>query len=277
VTETLEAVGLRDGLRRILAVGNRGNKLFQDMKPWETLKTDPDHALATVSVLTYLIRSLAIALEPYMPDTSRRILGFLNLENQSWQDVGVFEGLDGHQINLPEILYPKLDMKQAEKLRKKFSGEAPEFGRFRIVVGQIRALEPISETNYHLTVDLGADGSRKIVGNLAKTYAAADLLDRKVLVLANLAPAEIGGHRSEGMLLAADKKKKLELLDGSSFAVGEVVVVDDQKVAHAEIGIEVFKQAPFKLKDKQVLFDDQVCRIGERPIGTVDLVNGKIR
>jgi len=277
VTETLEAVGLRDGLRKILAVGNRGNKFFQDMRPWETIKTDPDHTRATVSVLAYLVRSLAVALEPYMPDTSRRMLKALALEGQTWKDVGVFTGLDGHLIGEPEILYPKMDLKQAERWRKKFSGEAPEFGRFRILVGEIGEVSSVSETNYLLTVDVGEDNPRRIVGNLAKHYEPDDLKGRRVLVLANLKEAEIGGHRSQGMLLAADRKKKTELLDGRPFEIGQVVEVDDQKVDHGEIGIDVFKGAPFKLKDKLVIFDDQVCRIGDRPVGTVEMVNGKIR
>ncbi|MDJ0836688.1 MAG: methionine--tRNA ligase [Acidobacteriota bacterium] len=280
-TAVLEEVKLRDGLREVLAAGAIGNKFFQDMKPWEKVKgdeTDVAHAHATVSVLAYLVRSLAVALEPYMPATSARILGFLQLEDQTWEQVGRFEGLDGHAIRKPEILYPKMDPKFAEKLRKKFSGDAPQFGKFRIVVGEILSTRQHTDTLYVMSVDVGEETPRSIVAGLAKTYTQEQLQGRKVMVLANLAAAEISGQNSQGMVLVCRKrKKKDELLDGSPFKVGDVVEVDDQKVDHAEITIDVFKGAPFSVKDYQVLFDDQACRIGDQPLRTVELAGGKIR
>jgi len=276
ITQGLEAVALRDTLNKILALGKRGNKFFQDQKPWEQVKTTPELAHATVSVLAYMIRSLAVTLEPYVPGTSEKILTNLNLGKQTWAQVGVFEGLDGHVIGKPEILYPKLDMKLAEKFRKKFSGNAPEFGKFRIVVGRIESVVQHTEGLYLLRVNLGEDQPRQIVAGLTRHYSAEELANRQVLVLANLAPAEIQDARSEGMVLVGQKKKKMELLDGSPFQIGDTVVVDEQTPDHSEITIDVFKQAPLKLTNNQVFFDDQLCRIGETPITTSVLANGKI-
>lgn len=277
VTAALEAVNLREALRLILAIGNRGNEFFQHQKPWEQVKQEGIAGHATVSVLAYLVRSLAVMLEPYMPTSARRILGYLQLENQTWEQVGVFEGLDGHQIAKPAILYPKLDPKQAEKYRKKFSGEAPEFGKLRIAVGRITEVVQHTEHLYKLNVDLGEGRERTIVSGLVKHYSAEDLQDRQVLVLANLATAELQGVMSEGMVLVADKRKKMELLDAGAFNIGDVVTVDDQKVDHSEITIDVFKGAPLKIVDNQMIFDDQICRIGDQPIKTEKLASAKVR
>ncbi len=119
ITASLEAVKLRESLRQILAIGNMGNKFFQDMTPWDKIKTDPEHAHATVSVLTYLIKNIAIAIEPYMPETAARTFEMLNLPKLKWESLGSFSGLDKHIIGNPEILYKKLDKKLAEKFRKK--------------------------------------------------------------------------------------------------------------------------------------------------------------
>ena len=279
IADTLEDVKLRDGLRLILALGNRANKFFQDAAPWTQIKTEPDLAHATVSVLTYLVRAMAVILEPYMPSTSARLLDILKLKDHSWSDALRFDGLDQHRIGQPEILYQKIDPKLAERFRKKFSGTAPNFGRFRIVVGQIQSVDfhPEAEHLYKLSIDCGTDGKRTIVAGLKKNYQPDQLVQRKVLVLANLEPADLRGITSQGMVLVCEKRNKMELLDGSPFPVGAVVAVDDQKIDHQPVAIGDFKGAPFKVANGVVLFDDQSCRIGDRVLQTEKLKNGKIR
>jgi methionyl-tRNA synthetase len=279
VTESLEAVKLRDALRQILAVGNRGNKFFQDAAPWEQIKTDRDAAHLTVSVLAYLVRSLAIALEPFMPATAERILAMMNLTAQSWTDLGRFEGLDGHRIGKPEILYRKLDPKQVEKLRRKFSGEQPNFGHFHIKVGRITAVakHPDAEHLYVLTVDLGNDETRTIVAGLVAHYSAEELTDRKVLVLANLPAANLRGVTSEGMVLVCQKRNSMELIDGEPFNPGATAAVADMRAENVTIDIDRFKKAPFRVVDGKVTFDEQDITVDGQPLRTHKLLNGKVR
>ncbi len=279
VTQLLEAVKLREALRAILAIGNRGNKFFQDMAPWEDIKTNPERAHLTVSVLTYLVRDLAIALEPYMPESAQRIMRMLALKDQDWSLLGDFAGLNGHRIVRPEILYRKLDPAQAEKLRKKFSGSQPNFGRFQIVVGRILevARHPNAEGLYLFRVDLGAGDTRPIVAGLVKHYTEEDLRDRQVLVLANLKPADIRGSESRGMVLVAQKRNDMELPDVSGFPPGSPVSVAGHKPDHGELAIEDFKAAPFRLENGNLMFDETPCAIDGRPIRTQKLQNGKIR
>lgn len=279
LTESMEALRMRDALRALLDVGNIANKFFQDMAPFHRIKEDRDHAHATVSVLTYVIRSLAVGLRPFMPETAERILKMMALDGYSWQQVGCFDDLDGHQIGEPEILYRKLDPKEAEKWRKKFSGDAPNFGNFKLVVGRIKSVDihPENPRNYLLKVDLGEAQPRQIVAGLSKHYEAEQLQDRKVVVLANLHSAEIQGVESQGMVLVCEKRKKTELLDAESFEVGAVAAVADQDVKHETIDISLFKGAPFKVVDRSVMFDDQVVSIAGNPVTTRELDNGKIR
>ncbi len=53
-----------------------------------------------------------------------------------------------------------------------------------------------------LTVDLGYE-KRQIVSGIAKFYKPEELVGKKVIVVANLAPATLCGVQSEGMLLAS--------------------------------------------------------------------------
>ena len=277
VTEALEAVRLRDGLRLILALGNRGNKFFQDMAPWEYLKTRPERAHGTVASLAYLVRCLAVALEPYMPATAEQILSMMNLKRQTWAMASSFSGLDGHRIGRPAILYRKLDTALAEKFRKKFSGNAPQLGRFQLTCGRITqvAPHPHSDRLYELRVDLGEAQPRTIVAGLTQHYTEADLLGRKVVVLANLPAAEIRGVLSQGMVLVGEKRNKMDLLDGGPFPVGQTL--DAPVVTDAAITVDDFKQAPFRLENGRVHFDGEVVTMGGRPLTCDVLKNGKIR
>ncbi len=277
VTAAHEAARLRDALRLTLALGNRGNKFFQDMAPWVKIKQDPAHAHATVSALAYLVRGLAVALEPYMPETAARIFAMMALEGQNWSRLDRFDDLSGHRIGKPEILYRRLDPKQAELFRKRFSGDSPDVGRFRIAVGRVDDVtaHPNSDRLYLLTVDVGEPAKRTIVAGLVKRYEKQELQGKRVMILANLKAAEIRGVTSQGMALVAEKRDKLELLDGEPFEVG--ALIDGAAKDAAEITLEQFKKAPFTVRDGRVLFDDQPVALGGKPLLTRQVTHGKVR
>jgi methionyl-tRNA synthetase len=278
VTAALEAVRLRDAVRMILAIGNRGNKFFQDTAPWDLIKTDPARAHAVVSVLAYLVRSLAIVLEPYMPQTAQRMLAMLAAPGCGWACAGAFSGLDGHVIGQPEILFPKLDPALAEQYRKRFSGLQPDFGRFAIRVGRVQSVQvhPGAAHLYVLAVDVGEAQPRTVVAGLVKHYQPGDLSGRSVLVLANLTPAELRGIRSQGMVLACEKRNKLELLDGAPFATGQLVEAAGQRIDHRDVTLEEFKRAPLRVVDGKLMFDDQLCTVAGVPITTSVVKHGKV-
>ena len=278
VTEALEAVKIREAIRIVLAIGNRGNKFFQDMQPWEKIKTDKDHAHATVSLLTYLVNSIAIALSPYMPESSQSILAILNRDSCTWKDMGTFRGLDGHQVGKPEILHKKLDPKAAEKFRKMFSGALSDFGKLQLKTGRILDAEnhPDADQLYKLTIDLGEEAPRTLVAGLKKAYALEELKDRKAIVLANLKPAKLRGILSNGMILVCKKRNKIELLDASPFEPGQIVEVENQKIDHSEITLDDFSEVPLEIRDGILMSDDQKCTIGGKPIETHHLKAGKV-
>ncbi len=275
VTQALEEVKLRDALRGILKLGNIGNKFFQDMQPWSSIKENPDHAHATVTLIAYLIRSISIGLKPFMPETAKRISSILNLEEMSWDKFGSFKGLDGHKIGKPEIIYRNLDPKQAEIFRKHFSGDKPDSSIFYLRVGQIKSVDihPDSDNLYVLNLDTGEDKNRTIVAGLKKHYTAEELLERKVIVLANLQLAEIRGVSSEGMVLVCQKRKKMSLLEGEDFEIGSFM----GEVNSREIDIDTFKNAPFAVFNSKVTFDGEECLINGKAFGCSQLPNGKVR
>ena len=80
-----------------------------------------------------------------------------------------------------------------------------EFMKIELRVGRILKAEPIpgSRKLMRLEVSLG-EHTRQIVAGIAREYNPEDLMNRKIIVVANLKPARLMGYESQGMLLAAD-------------------------------------------------------------------------
>ncbi|MHA1820111.1 MAG: methionine--tRNA ligase subunit beta [Promethearchaeota archaeon] len=100
----------------------------------------------------------------------------------------------------------------AQKNENKISYE--EFRKLDIRVGQIVEVEqiPKSRNLIKLKVDIGEKEPRQILAGISKYYTPEELLNRKIIVLANLKPRKLMGMESNGMLLAADVEDKPYLL-----------------------------------------------------------------
>lgn len=123
----------RDGLKSILAITKIGNQYIQENEPYKLIKpdrTEEDKKRgATVIALAANIAALvSIILEPYMPDTSKKIKSYLN-------DPSVLNSLPsafscflpaGHAIQEPKPLITQLDDDTIKKLFEEFRGQAPE-------------------------------------------------------------------------------------------------------------------------------------------------------
>ncbi len=82
-----------------------------------------------------------------------------------------------------------------------------EFSRIDLRVGVVKKAEHIPGTRLlRLIVDLGGE-ERQIISGIAEWYRPEDLVGKRVVVVANLAPKRIRGYISEGMILAAGCEK----------------------------------------------------------------------
>jgi methionyl-tRNA synthetase len=88
-----------------------------------------------------------------------------------------------------------------------------DFMKAELRVAQIVAAAPVPKAKklLQLTVDVGEAQPRTVVAGIAEAYEPAALVGRKVILVANLAPATIRGIRSEGMILAAGDEQILGL------------------------------------------------------------------
>ncbi|MCD6396064.1 MAG: methionine--tRNA ligase [Spirochaetaceae bacterium] len=232
ITDHFEKAQLRDALRRILALSSFGNKSFQEGEPWRTRISNPVSAAALIKMLVYLVRDLAIMIEPYIPETSAKITQFLGNPAMTWESLGDFSGVD--LIGEPEILFNKLENDFIIGLKEKFAGSQAERAakemdkgtmeekldkiveektleeqfveKIDLRVAKITAIErhPEADKLYIETIDVGEEEPRQIVSGLVPYYKEEELLNHNIILVYNLKPAKLRGVKSQGMLLAAD-------------------------------------------------------------------------
>lgn len=79
------------------------------------------------------------------------------------------------------------------------------FSKVKLRVAKIESAEPLPKSNklLKLQVDVGPEfGKRQVMAGIAKHYKPEDLIGRYIVIVANLKPAKLMGHESQGMLLA---------------------------------------------------------------------------
>jgi len=239
ITEAIENFKFRDALSEIMNIARHGNKLLADKKPWETFKQNPELTAATLYDSLQIIANLAILCEPFLPFTSKKLFGLLNLDAQlfSWADAGRQNLLPvGHQLQKPELLYQKIEddiiQKQIDKLHQTTNHIMPaaektkeveiaktvketepqkpvitydDFSKLDLRVGTILTAEKVakSEKLLKLSVDLGFE-IRTVVSGIALFFKPEDIIGIQVSVVANLAPRKMMGIESHGMILMAE-------------------------------------------------------------------------
>ena len=228
-------------VREFMELARFANKYFNDKEPWSTRKTNPDSCATTINLCLQTVAALSVLSEPLLPFTARKIWRILNLgERHHWDEFKTAQLKTGHLLNKPEILFKKIEDEVIEaeikKLKAALENKAtplPEekidfetFGKVKLRVAKIVQAEaiPKSKKLLKLQVDLG-DEKRQIVAGIAQHYQPADLIGKKIVVVANLQPTKLFGVESNGMLLAASSDGKLSLL----------TVMDDDIPAGSEV------------------------------------------
>ena len=218
---------LSKALEEIFKVVSRANKYIDETEPWVLGKSEEKRA-RLASVLYNLLESIRICsglLYPFMPNTMPEV----------WKQIGAAEELTKYETlgefgKLPAnvtvckgaVLFPRIDVdKEIDEMNailqpeKKFREDKDldganvitidKFSEVKLRTGEITACEKVPKADklLKLTVDDGRNG-RQIVSGIAKWYKPEELVGKKIVFVANLAPAKLRGELSEGMILACD-------------------------------------------------------------------------
>ena len=237
-----EAYRMREAVFSTMDLARLGNKYFNDTEPWHTRKSDPQACANTVHVSLQLCAALSVLMDPVLPFSAEKLRGMLRLDGVQpstpseeqgrilWDDAGRPLLEAGHALDTAEILFTKIEdddiNQQMEKLHETSAGEetppeenaAPhaalkqeisfsDFTKLDLRLGTVTAADAVEKADklLRLEVDLGFE-ERQILAGIAEQRAPEELVGRRVVIVANLAPKEMFGLESQGMVLMAEDR-----------------------------------------------------------------------
>lgn len=241
VEESLDAFDPASALEGIWRFVARCNKYVDETAPWVLAKqVDQQERLDTV-LYTFVesIRIITILTAPFMPGLPPRVALLLGKDTgmTSWEEAdqwGIME--HGSRVQKGEALFPRIDLSQYENVEEiktveqeaknnleevEIPGFEPikeeisieDFSKIDLRVGKVLSAEKVEKTDKLMKLEVEVAGEiRTVVSGIAKHYAAEDLVNQYVVLVANLKPTKLRGITSQGMILAASHGEVLEVL-----------------------------------------------------------------
>jgi methionyl-tRNA synthetase len=226
IESSIERYRFREASQELMSLARLGNKYLADEEPWKLIKTDEVRTKTILFVALQISSALATLCEPFLPFTSTKLKGVLNVDENSWSDISTKIRLlpSGHQIGKGELLFSKIEDKTIEEQLEKLEASKREneaanktiepqkdiitfedFTKLDMRVGTILEAEKMPKTKklLILKVDTGID-VRTIVSGIAESFTPEDVIGKQVAVLVNLAPRALRGVESEGMILMTE-------------------------------------------------------------------------
>ena len=227
VSPLINEAQLAKALEEIFKVVSRANKYIDETEPW-ILGKDKAQYPRLASVLYNLLETIRICsglLAAFMPKTMPKVreqIGAVE-ELHAYDTLNQFGLLpENVTVHKGEMLFPRIDVdkeidelnallapqktfREDEDLDKANVITIDQFAEVKLRSGEITACEKVKKSKklLKLTVDDGRNG-RQIVSGISTWYQPEDLVGKKIVFVANLAPAKLCGELSEGMILACD-------------------------------------------------------------------------
>jgi len=218
INKLYESIKLKEALQEIIALARLGNQYLNAEEPWK----NKDRAQSVMFISLNIVKTIAILIEPFLPETSAKIKKALNIEDIAWHKAA--ELLEFGKVEAIEPLFRKVDDKEVIEYRQRFRSKVEgvrildtvsydDFKKMKLKVAEIVSVEDVAGADklYKLSIDIGGE-KRTLVAGLKGDYDKEELLGKKIIVLTNLEAKKIRGIESQGMLLAAEKGDKVSLL-----------------------------------------------------------------
>ena len=243
IEQSLEQYKFRDALFSVIDLARKGNQYMQKKEPWilvKKLAENPQNQLLidnTLHISLQLTANLAILINPFLPNTAQKMIYMMKVVDKilDWENAGKMKLLSvGYSLRPPELLFRKMEdeeiLAQVEKLRSgsanatkpvndiskemeesKNNSLKPEivyddFDKLDLRIGTILSAEKVAKAGklLKLEVTLGFE-KRTIVSGIAQHFTPEELIDKQVVIVANLAPRKLKGIESNGMILTAEE------------------------------------------------------------------------
>lgn len=233
VEARMNELKVADAMDEIFALLRRANKYIDETAPWALAKdAEKRDRLGTVLYnLLEAIRFSAILLEPYLPETSARMLHQLGVKNGGVASLSRFGGMPvGGTVGQAEILFGRIDREQKlaeleawQEAKAKAALPAVEvepqltenvdfdtFCRSDFRAVKVKDCQRVKKSDKLLrfTLDDGTGEDRQILSGIAKYYQPEELIGKTLVAIVNLPPWKMMGFESCGMLISAVHKER---------------------------------------------------------------------
>ncbi|MBW2972911.1 methionine--tRNA ligase [Candidatus Woesearchaeota archaeon] len=230
------------------------NKYINDTEPWK-LKEDKERLGTILYVLTECLRTISIYVYPFIPETGEKIAKQIGQKLGTFNDVKFKKTTKG-TIPKPEILFKKFEVKEEDP-----------FAKLNLKVAEITEVKehPEAEKLYILQITLGKE-RRQLVAGLKPYFKPEELKGKHIVVVTNLKPAKLKGVESAGILLAAELKKQVALVEAPKSSPGEKVFVEGIEPGEGQITLKEFQQVQMTTKDKKVRYKGKALKTEKEEI-----------
>lgn len=217
----------------------KAKKLTDDSGQMREAQKEIDNCL---HICLQLCANLAILINPFLPNTAKKMLTMMKVVEKmlDWENAGSLKLLSvGYSLRAPELLFRKIEdaevQYQIDKLKKgleqskmqqekdtndkqaqsetnhhieilKSEIQYDDFAKLDLRIGTITSAAKVEKADklLKLEVDLGFE-KRTIVSGIAQHFSPDSLINKQVIVVANLAPRKMRGIESQGMILTAEQ------------------------------------------------------------------------
>ncbi len=250
--QLMEDMQYNKAFKAVWAFIGRTNKYIDETMPWVLAKGadegDAERLEAVMYHLAESLRIIAVLVDPVIPTGAPKIweqLGLQGFTQAMLDDVRTFGALPtGTKVVKGDPIYPRFEIPEMVDVVPETTEEVVEetvdtsnippikdaieyddFAKLDLRVAKVLTCEAVKKSKKLLlfTLDLGIE-TRTVVSGISQFYKPEELIGKKVIYLANLAPKKIMGHMSEGMILSASNEEdQLEVTNIESLTPGSVV------------------------------------------------------
>ena len=198
-------------IRLIMDLADNVNKYINEKTPW---KKDINEAVSICSTSLNAFKIISIYLNPIIPNITKNAYKLLNLDNCSFDDVD--NKLSGKINNYKSLLnrLEPLIIPEEDDMKNENIIDIKQFSNVDLRVAKILKAEDVKDADklLQLTLDVGDLGTRNVFAGIKSSYTPADLDNRLVILVYNLAPRKMKFGISEGMVLASSNDDGIYLI-----------------------------------------------------------------
>lgn len=240
VEKLVDETKLSLALTEIMTTVSRANKYIDETAPW-ILAKDPAKSARLAAVLYNLLDTIRICtalLSPFMPTMMPKALEQIGASDEDikYENLFKFGVLPANvTVKKGDVLFPRLDVNaeieylnsviapvkaaapaakvEDEDLDKANVISIDQFAEVKLRTAEVIECEKVAKSKKLLKFKLDdGRGGRQIVSGIAKWYKPEELIGKKIVFVANLAPATLCGEESQGMILSCSCGDDVKIL-----------------------------------------------------------------